>query len=161
MPSKKESYRCIDCNKNVFTRNRKRTNVCKSCNAIRNCKIIRERGISGRRLRPFEYAYRGLLRAAKITNRIVTISYEDYLEFTRVKNCTYCDRVIPWQQYTNKNKRNCNYFIDRKNNSEDYVKENLAVCCPTCNRMKSSDFSYEEFLQIAKFINKIVSWRTK
>jgi hypothetical protein len=112
-------------------------------------------GIKGNILRPFEYAYNSLLRAARQTNRVVTVSYEDYLEFTKVLNCHYCDRNIPWSQYTDSKKKNNNYYLDRKNNFIGYEKHNLVVCCPKCNRIKSNEFSYVEFLKIIRFIKTI------
>src|ERR1700676_950965 len=111
MPSKVRFYNCRDCGKNVQTRNRPGTGVCKSCNAYRNINSIANRGIKGNIKRPFEYAYNSLVRGAKKMGRQVHISYEEYLQFTSVAECHYCFARINWTPHTNAAKKDCNYYL--------------------------------------------------
>lgn len=47
------------------------------------------------------------------------------------------------------------YYLDRKNNDRGYEKGNLVVCCTRCNRGKSDQFSYEEWVEIGKTIRQL------
>jgi len=50
--------------------------------------------------------------------------------------------------------------IDRKKPNEKYDKiDNLVYCCYWCNNAKTDEFSYEEFLEIGKQINKV--WKAR
>lgn len=68
------------------------------------------------------------------------------------QNCHYCNkppsRVI-------KNKKGLGDFlyngIDRMNNNEGYIHNNVVSCCAECNYLKSN-YSYSEFLKIIKTI---------
>ena len=50
--------------------------------------------------------------------------------------------------------RSTAYNLDRKDSIKGYTKENCVVCCKRCNRAKSNLFSYEEWLEIGKFIQE-------
>lgn len=86
---------------------------------------------------------------------VVTISYEEFLKFTQIKNCHYCDTNIPWQPHTRLNKKSTAYYLDRKDNNGPYSVQNCVVCCTRCNRMKSNKFSYDEFLKFAPALKEI------
>jgi len=97
------------------------------------------------RKRPFEALYNHLVHRVQYDGRAVELSYEEFLEFTKTPFCTYCGDPVKWSEYTlNKGGYACN--LDRKNNALGYTKENCVVCCPPCNRTKSSRFSFEEFM---------------
>lgn len=66
------------------------------------------------------------------------LTYEDYVEFTNIKNCTYCNSLIPWVEYGDNTP---GFFLDRKINSLCHMKSNLVVCCGICNFTKR-DFFY-------------------
>ena len=104
------------------------------------------------RRKPFEALYNTISKQAKKRGVSVTLTYEDYLKFTRVTECHYCKGVIVWAPF---NKMN-GHHLDRKDNYLGYSKENCAVCCGTCNRVKSDVFTYEQFLVIGDLIR---SWR--
>lgn len=105
--------------------------------------------------RPHEVQYKGLCRNAKThkeTNDLIT--YEDFLEFVKIVNCHYCGDRILWNRRSNKQVRSTAYNLDRKDSIKGYTKENCVVCCKRCNRAKSNLFSYEEWLEIGKFIQE-------
>jgi hypothetical protein len=97
-----------------------------------------------RKGRPYETNYKNLFHDWRNTK--VTLSYEEYLSFTEIKNCHYCYSQIPWQTNRSYTKPQQAYFLDRKDNNGPYSKDNCVVCCTRCNRMRSNKFSYEEFL---------------
>jgi hypothetical protein len=45
--------------------------------------------------------------------------------------------------------------LDRKNNLLGYSYNNCVACCWPCNKAKSGEFTYEEFLLIGKVIKQI------
>jgi hypothetical protein len=102
-------------------------------------------------LRPFEAVYGSLRRNAKERGILLLLTYEDYLEFTKEKNCFYCNREIPWQPWNEHGKNNPGYYLDRKNSMGPYSKSNCVVCCTVCNLTKRS-LSAEQFIELAKLI---------
>lgn len=99
------------------------------------------------RRRPHEATYNALMARG---HRPCRLTYEDFLEFTKVGNCHYCDDVIPWQpRYSSA------YFLDRKDNDIEYTVENCVVCCKRCNWTKSNRFSYKEWIEMGKTIKRL------
>ena len=97
------------------------------------------------RLRPFESLYRKLLRDAATARSKpvpVALSYEDFLKFTKIKECHYCRAGIVWLPFQNNIH---GYKLDRKNSSEGYSYGNCVVCCVRCNRGKTDLFTYDEW----------------
>jgi hypothetical protein len=70
----------------------------------------------------------------------VLLSFEEFLEFTKIKNCHYCDNSIVWDEHNG-----WRINLDRKNNTLPYTKENCVVCCKLCNYSKSDKYTYEEW----------------
>jgi len=91
----------------------------------------------------------------------VTITYEEYLDFTKIKECHYCDKPIPWHPHTSINNKHNGTYLDRKDNNIGYLKENCVVCCTRCNRMRSDKFSYEEFMLFSPVLKQIEKDRNK
>lgn len=112
----------------------------------------------GRRLRPYEALHRILKRQAAQRDYEVTLTYEEFLEFTREASCHYCFAPITWEPYNVIKNKGCRHNIDRKNNSLGYTKENCVVCCGRCNWSKGCVFSYEEWKQLAAVIR---TWKNK
>lgn len=83
-----------------------------------------------------------------------TITYEQFLEFTKIGNCTYCNAEIPWRAYSilRGDYLSRAYFLDRKDNSSGYSKENCVVCCTVCNKIKGSYLTHEEMLAAMKAV---------
>lgn len=107
-----------------------------------------------RRKRPYEVNYNTLLKRAK---HPVLLSYEEYLLFTKIKECHYCGAILFWMEYRQKGK-GCGSNLDRKDSAKPYEVNNLVACCPRCNYAKNTFFIYEEWVKIG---NLIRSWRTK
>jgi hypothetical protein len=106
---------------------------------------------------PYLGIYNRLLNAAKRTNRICDITYEEYLKYTQIDKCHYCNQHITWTPYRRRNEYNSyvGYGLDRKNNNVGYTKENCVVCCPKCNHVKGNLFTEQEMLQLGKIIGEI------
>ena len=102
-----------------------------------------------RRYRPFEALYNRLVVCAKRTT--LDLSYEEFLEFTKVAECHYCGVALTWAPYSTKN----GYQLDRADNDKGYSKTNCVVCCARCNRAKSDQFTYLEWLQIGTLIKRL------
>jgi hypothetical protein len=101
------------------------------------------------RLRPFEVLYNVLVYTSRCRNLVTKLTYEQFLKFTEIKLCCYCETKIAWDS----NRRACN--LDRKDNSEGYTESNCVVCCGTCNRVRGSAFSYEEMLLLGETVKTI------
>lgn len=156
------SYVCKECEKLIYTKSSRRpgNSICRPCLAYKNLILINKLGKQGgHKLRPFEHCYKSLIRNAKSVNREVYITYEQYLEFTKVVECHYCNASIQWSAYSLRDEFGqgiySKYYLDRKNNSEEYTVQNSVVCCPSCNKLKGANFSYEEFLAIIPIISKM------
>jgi hypothetical protein len=106
--------------------------------------------------RPFESLYNSLYNDWRGTE--VTLTYEEFLEFTKIKKCHYCSYGILWIPFGTVagEYKSRAYYLDRKNHNEGYTKENCVVCCSKCNIIRRDHFTYEQFLEIGKLINK---WR--
>lgn len=104
--------------------------------------------------RPFESIYNGLFNDHRKIR--VDLTYEQFLEFTKIKLCHYCCDPINWVEYgaiagTYISRA---YYLDRKDNSGSYSMENCVVCCTKCNKARSSDYSYEEWYGMTEFFRK-------
>jgi hypothetical protein len=104
------------------------------------------------RIRPYEVLYNILVYGAKRRNIFMGLTYEEFLEFTNVFDCTYCGTSITWGTHTKTN-------MDRKDSSLGYTKDNCCVCCKTCNSVKNNIFSHQEALKLGKVIKEIMSER--
>ena len=103
--------------------------------------------------RPYESKYNRLLDMAKRYERECHISYEDFIKFTSIVNCHYCEAPIIWKAHSNKyERRDSGYYLDRKNSSKGYSIDNCVVCCCRCNKGKLDHFTYEEWLKIGEVI---------
>jgi hypothetical protein len=118
------------------------------CGRNRGCRTC----TNGNLGRPFEGLFRQLLLQCKHHPKLVSLTYEEYLEFTKVKTCHYCKTPIVWNPHGN---QKSGYKLDRKDNSVGYTKANCVVCCARCNRGKGADFTYAEWREIGKVI---ASW---
>ncbi len=108
----------------------------------------------GRRRRPYEGLY-NCFTAQSNKSHLIDLSYENFLEFTKTNECVYCGEKVTWAKFYPQ-KFGQNYNLDRKDNSLGYTKGNCAVCCWSCNDIKSDRFTYEQMLQIGALIK---SWK--
>ena len=113
-----------------------------------------------RRLRPFEWLYNALCRAAKTRTKCgVEFSFDDFLQFTKIPTCHYCGIDLVWTAYqskgnVHKSRPTCRYNLDRRNSKIGYLLENVVVCCPRCNMSKRHAFSYEEWYGMAEYLRR-------
>lgn len=120
-------------------------NRSKSCGCLKKEKFLR---------RPFESTYNIMVATAKKRNIECSISYEDYVTFTNITQCHYCNDVIEWYPYRSTKHKQWGYSLDRKDNAVGYTKDNCVVCCKKCNSVKSHFISYDEMLEIGKLLER-------
>jgi hypothetical protein len=96
------------------------------------------------RLRPYEALYKRVRRDNTVRLRSLefTLTYEEFLEFTKIDKCHYCWSPIKWQEYSS---NGTGYNLDRAENSKGYSKDNVVPCCGRCNMGKRDTFSYDEW----------------
>lgn len=106
-----------------------------------------------RRRRPYEYIYNFLAKNADRGGQSVSLTYEEFLEFVGegIGHCYYCEAEITWSEYDGSSPA---YHLDRKDNAQGYHKDNLVVCCPVCNRVKSRFFTSDEFLVMMRALKE-------
>jgi len=114
-----------------------------------------------RRKRPYESLYNTFIQKAGKNGHTVTITYDQFLLLTDIKECHYCGAGVIWLEYQTrtpgKKYRGQAYNLDRKDSAEPYTFENVAVCCARCNLAKNNLFTYEEWKQIGGLIR---SWKS-
>lgn len=138
---------CIKCDKIIKTQSgalKTHSGKCRKC-------VLSE--TKGKRKRPYEYLY-NLLISPKYNKDIpVEITYHEFLEFTKINNCHYCDDSIVWIKHHNKGPLAFN--LDRKINELGHTKDNMVVCCAECNWTKQDLYTYEEFIEFIPVLKKI------
>ncbi len=113
-----------------------------------------------RKGRPFGIIFNRIKKNSSIKNIENTLTYEEFLKFTKINNCTYCQSKIHWLAHVPAHYRGeTGYNLDRKDPNKAYSKENCVVCCKICNWSKNDLFTHEEFLVIGKTIGKILRKR--
>ncbi len=63
----------------------------------------------------------------------VSLTFDEFV-YLRNLPCEYCDSTLP----------DSGYCMDRKDNSEGYILDNVVPCCPSCNTIKGHSLSYDE-----------------
>jgi hypothetical protein len=122
----------------------------KSCGCFRRDVISNLR----RCLRPYESSYKLLISDNnKRKKHKVDLTFEEFLEFTKINVCHYCGDKIEWHQYRHNLKRNQGYNLDRVDPTKGYTKENCVVCCSKCNWMKWK-LTYDDFIEQVTKISK-------
>jgi hypothetical protein len=127
-------------------------------NRGRGCKLCCHKGARPyRKKRPFETNYNSLVQRAK---HPVLITYDQFVEFTREKECHYCGTDIPWMEYRTRTPGNSGSasYLDRQDSRLPYQLGNIVVCCTRCNYGKNKLFTYKEWVEIAAVIR---SWKQK
>lgn len=109
---------------------------------------------------PFQAVYNELVTTQHVTGKkAVNLTYEEFLEFTKIDKCHYCDIHIRWVPHTKVDGKEISgarsYKLDRKNNDIGYNKYNLVVCCWKCNQAKGNRYSYEEWYNMTKSYRKL------
>lgn len=128
-----------------------RTGLCKSCSSARHCRNMKDI----HKKRPFESLYNsGLMRRACKDGIAISLTYEDFIEFTKITDCHYCGCHVEWISH-GRQSPNQGYHLDRKNSDLGYHKDNLVVACKVCNRIKNNHLTYEEMRQLAPHLRAI------
>ena len=128
-----------------------RTGLCKSCSSARHCRNMKDI----HKKRPFESLYNnGLRRRAQKDGIAVSLTNEEFVEFTRITTCHYCGEAVHWISH-GRQSPDQGYHLDRTNNDIGYTKANLVVACKVCNRIKLNHLSYEEMLQLGPYLRAI------
>ena len=140
---------CLDCNRafSCLSQTLRRTKLC------RYCRPDLKQPRPNRRKRPYEVNYNSLIQRAR---HPVLITYEQFAEFSRIKECHYCGEEIVWIEYRQKGKGAASN-LDRKDSTKPYEVDNIVVCCARCNYAKNTHFTYEEWKKLGSVIR---SWRT-
>jgi len=109
---------------------------------------------------PYGHIYNELKSHKKFTVD-VDITFDEFLDIVKNKECHYCGDEIEYYEHTrNWGKPNSRaHHLDRKNNNLGYTKDNVVTCCWECNRLKSDRFTYEEFIQLSPILKKIQNER--
>jgi hypothetical protein len=111
--------------------------------------------------RPYEALFNACKRKATSGNswnngvgRIWSITYEEFLKFTEVRCCHYCEDVIHWPlpygRHDEQGIRRNGSNLDRVDNLQDYLATNCVVACWECNRTKRDLLTYEEMLAVGR-----------
>lgn len=113
-------------------------------------KTFQELGNARHYLTPFKRVYNRLTKHSERRGIDCSITYEEYLDFTKHPNCHYCEELIPWKAH---GKGANSTFLDRKDGGP-YTKENVVVCCWKCNNGKSNLYTYEEWYGMTEYLRK-------
>lgn len=132
--SKELFYSCVSA-LNLATR---KNSKCSSCS-----KLGRPSSNKGA---PFQSLYNHSVYISKHRGIVNSLSFSDFLEFTKIENCHYCGCPVTWREHRRHTKDYSGYNLDRKDNNEGYMKDNCVVCCEVCNYMKRM-MSVEYFIQ--------------
>lgn len=98
---------------------------------------------------PFEANYGAARRSARERKLEFKLTYEQYLKFTKINNCHYCNEWIQWTPFNEHGKNNPGFKLDRQDNKKGYTTTNCVVCCTTCNWAKRS-MSVTDFVNMCK-----------
>lgn len=139
--------KCKDCDVDIRVRNdylTKHKHLCKKC---------QNRG------KPFEAQYNRMIQQNKDWGGNIT--FQEFLEFTKITKCHYCLNEIKWYPYRYnylygvKSKDIVRYNLDRKDSFKGYDINNLVVCCSRCNYGKSNIYTYEEWFGMTKYFRDL------
>lgn len=119
--------------------------MCRSC--------TQKKAKPARRKRPYEATYNIFKGRAKYP---VEITYEQFLELTKQRECHYCGAAVAWQEYRHHGEGGTGSNLDRKDSAGPYSMENVVVCCGRCNYAKNKHFTYEEWKALGDVIR---GWR--
>ena len=145
-------------------RSRKVNHVARKCK-VRGCKrdrdakglcpshyrkMRRKLGLEPKQPREYFYDYSrsmhgrwtALKRATKDKKLSTDITFEYYSKLMDGALCEYCSGEL----------NPTGHCLDRKDSSQGYTKENVVVCCITCNRIKNAYLTHEEMKAAMKAV---------
>lgn len=108
-----------------------------------------------RRGKPYGFLYTQLMGCCK-RKGLPCLTFEEFLDFTKVTSCHYCGEGVLWHKFDDGNyKGTRRYNLDRKDNNRGYEKDNLVICCKRCNYGKRAWFSYKEWVVIGPIVRQM------
>jgi len=142
-------YLC-SCGEEIHLR---KSDIKKVSGKCRNCADKTAALLRGQKNRkePFRALYTTFCYRAKREGKQTVLSFENFLEFTKIKNCHYCNESVFWAEH-NLNQNGSSYNLDRKNNKLGYSTDNCVVCCWRCNESKKDNFSYEDWYGMTSYL---------
>lgn len=91
--------------------------------------------------RTAEVKFQKLQAFAKRKKYKFNLSFQDYIDLTIKNTCYYCNGKLP----------EAGYGLDRIDNKQGYVKENVRACCRSCNIAKNK-LTEESFFNLVKLV---------
>lgn len=85
------------------------------------------------------------------------LTFEEFLEFTKLSRCFYCEAQLNWQARVPRGKNLGGYKLDRKDPAGAYEKANLVQCCSICNRIKSDRLTFEQMCSLAPMLKTLTA----
>jgi len=132
-------------------------NRIKSCGCLQK-EFASKRFFKGEGIAGFNYVKKQYKRHSNENNREFNLLDEEFKKLI-LDLCHYC-KTPPSNQWTNKTNKDVIFKyngIDRIDNSQGYIINNVITCCHNCNWMKR-DLSYTDFLNHIKKIAKAKGW---
>jgi len=121
--------------------------------------------VCNNRKRPYEWLYTVLRCSATYRSKPVPVelTYEEFLTFTAVPICHYCDSPLEWSPHqTTLGVKSANKVnLDRKDNSKGYSLDNCVPCCQMCNFLRQDKLTYEEFCCLKEGLRKVAQMRRR
>ena len=145
-------FKCKQCPEEIHLRSadlKRVTGFCRKCSDNISAK---ERGYLYRK-KPYEALFNNFKKRTKRENKDNQLSYEEFLEFTKEKQCHYCYDDIHWVEY-NLTANGSSYNLDRKDNNRGYIMGNCVTCCWKCNESKKNNFTYEQWYGMTEYFRK-------
>jgi hypothetical protein len=94
---------------------------------------------------PYMALYKKLMSRCKNRKIPLDLTYDQYLEFTKINECHYCGGDILWVPHHTTKANSSAVNLDRIDSTRGYSLDNCDVCCYTCNVMKNS-MPYDVFI---------------
>ena len=111
------------------------------------------------RKKPYGHIFGYLKAVARHRDLAVDLTYEEFLEYTKIDECTYCGSKIEWEMWSSAKGYSKAYNLDRKDNAKGYSKDNCVVCCTACNFIRRDELTHEEMLVLSPGLKEIMRAR--
>lgn len=141
-------FNCSICNKEIKAQSsqlKRHSGKCQRCSQLKE---------------PYRFIYNELKNHR---NRKVefNLTFEEFKEIISNNNCHYCNEDLFYSEHSRNWGKSITraHQLDRKDNLKGYNKDNVVPCCWTCNRLKSNEFTYEEFLLLSPILKIIKEQR--
>lgn len=106
-------------------------------------------------LLPYQWLYNVLLKASRKFAERCDIQYNDFITLIAIKICGYCGEPIEWPSPYSTGLSKFGYNLDRKDNKRGYTRDNVIVCCKTCNVAKGNRYTYLEWVAMTEALRRV------